>query len=217
MKSNRTGWMLGILVWLVTAQSGWSFYNPSTGRWLSRDTIGERGGKNLYCFVNNKPITAVDALGLVDATFGPPTISDEDRTDFDTDFPPRITFKCLPCGLNGRGIMFTYKQGVNTRLPLETSERWRQSNLHFLDQEINQAWINDLTCQGRRAAVIRHEQKHIDDMKSTYDQVVRVLESVEIHSYFNNPLECLRTGGDYVRRMYALIEKSASDSQNKWD
>ncbi|MCS7090622.1 MAG: RHS repeat-associated core domain-containing protein [Limisphaera sp.] len=39
-------------------------YSPSLGRWLSRDPIGERGGKNLYAFVANDPRNHVDVLGL---------------------------------------------------------------------------------------------------------------------------------------------------------
>jgi RHS repeat-associated protein len=39
-------------------------YDPSSGRWLSRDPIGEAGGENLYGFVGNNPLGAVDALGL---------------------------------------------------------------------------------------------------------------------------------------------------------
>jgi hypothetical protein len=39
------------------------FYNPKTGRWLSRDRIGERGGLNLYGFVLNNPLFWVDYLG----------------------------------------------------------------------------------------------------------------------------------------------------------
>jgi hypothetical protein len=44
--------------------SGRRYYNPSTGRWLSRDPIGEKGGPNLYGFVANDPISKSDALGL---------------------------------------------------------------------------------------------------------------------------------------------------------
>jgi len=44
---------------------GYRFYNPSTGRWLSRDPLKERGGKNLYAFVANLPLGNVDALGQV--------------------------------------------------------------------------------------------------------------------------------------------------------
>jgi len=40
------------------------YYDPLTGRWASRDPIGERGGENLYGFVANHPIWGVDVLGL---------------------------------------------------------------------------------------------------------------------------------------------------------
>ncbi len=43
---------------------GYRYYNPSTGRWLSRDPIDEIGGLNTYAFVSNIPIGAVDFLGL---------------------------------------------------------------------------------------------------------------------------------------------------------
>lgn len=43
---------------------GYRYYNPSTGRWLSRDPIAERGGANLYGFVDNNPENRFDALGL---------------------------------------------------------------------------------------------------------------------------------------------------------
>ncbi|HZM02079.1 MAG TPA: RHS repeat-associated core domain-containing protein [Candidatus Saccharimonadales bacterium] len=45
---------------------GYRYYCPSTGRWLSRDPISEKGGPNVYCFVQNGPENAVDLLGLCD-------------------------------------------------------------------------------------------------------------------------------------------------------
>ncbi len=39
-------------------------YSPSLGRWLSRDPIGERGGRNLYGFVQNRVVYSFDYLGL---------------------------------------------------------------------------------------------------------------------------------------------------------
>lgn len=39
-------------------------YDPHTGRWLSRDPIGEKGGVNLYGFVANSPLNKIDSLGL---------------------------------------------------------------------------------------------------------------------------------------------------------
>jgi RHS repeat-associated protein len=42
---------------------GYRYYDPVTGRWPSRDPIGERGGLNLYGFVGNSAITSFDYLG----------------------------------------------------------------------------------------------------------------------------------------------------------
>ncbi|MDD4406312.1 MAG: RHS repeat-associated core domain-containing protein [Parabacteroides sp.] len=43
---------------------GYRYYSPALGRWLSRDPIEERGGLNLYAFVNNDPVNKWDKLGL---------------------------------------------------------------------------------------------------------------------------------------------------------
>jgi RHS repeat-associated protein len=43
---------------------GYRYYQPESGRWLGRDPIHERGGKNLYGFVNNDSIRLTDRLGL---------------------------------------------------------------------------------------------------------------------------------------------------------
>jgi RHS repeat-associated protein len=50
---------------------GYRFYNASTGRWLSRDPLGQRGGSNLYGFVRGNPITRFDARGLLDGATVP--------------------------------------------------------------------------------------------------------------------------------------------------
>lgn len=43
---------------------GYRYYDPNTGRWPSRDPIGEMGGINLYGFVNNDGVNGWDYLGL---------------------------------------------------------------------------------------------------------------------------------------------------------
>ena len=40
------------------------WYNPETGRWLSKDPIGIAGGLNQYTFVGNNPVNFIDPLGL---------------------------------------------------------------------------------------------------------------------------------------------------------
>jgi RHS repeat-associated protein len=51
---------------------GYRYYNPSTGRWMSRDPIEEEGGVNLYGFVINNPVNQVDLLGhaVIEASSG---------------------------------------------------------------------------------------------------------------------------------------------------
>jgi len=43
---------------------GYRFYSPELGRWINRDPIEEEGGVNVYMFINNNGIAAVDYLGL---------------------------------------------------------------------------------------------------------------------------------------------------------
>ena len=47
-----------------------AFYNPGTGRWLSKDPIEERGGYNLHGFVVNDPLNKIDPLGLAPVVDG---------------------------------------------------------------------------------------------------------------------------------------------------
>lgn len=43
---------------------GYRYMDPVTGRWPSRDPIGESGGVNLYGFVRNDGLNKSDSLGL---------------------------------------------------------------------------------------------------------------------------------------------------------
>ncbi len=44
---------------------GYRYYNAGTGRWLSRDPIGEKGGPNEYAIVQNDPVGGVDPIHSV--------------------------------------------------------------------------------------------------------------------------------------------------------
>lgn len=44
---------------------GYRYYQPETGRWLSRDPLGEAGGANLYAFNANSPTNLIDPDGQI--------------------------------------------------------------------------------------------------------------------------------------------------------
>lgn len=52
-----------VLFTLACVSSVSALYNPTAGRWLSRDPIEERSGPPLQCFVNNSPISGWDIDG----------------------------------------------------------------------------------------------------------------------------------------------------------
>jgi RHS repeat-associated protein len=81
MTTKHSGLLLGLMLSLLLPQAGQCFYNPSTGKWLSRDPIEEGGfelltsdglGKagrelaqaNLYAFADNNAVCTFDPLGL---------------------------------------------------------------------------------------------------------------------------------------------------------
>ena len=44
---------------------GYRYYSPEIGRWINRDPIAERGGLNVYGFVENRSDMYYDLLGLL--------------------------------------------------------------------------------------------------------------------------------------------------------
>jgi hypothetical protein len=55
------------LATLTAVTHAYAFYNPSTGRWLSRDPAGQFGGANPYAFAKNNTLWHYDILGLWNA------------------------------------------------------------------------------------------------------------------------------------------------------
>jgi hypothetical protein len=54
---------IALAILLTATYTASAFYDPTIGRWINRDPIGERGGSALYGFVHNHPTIAYDALG----------------------------------------------------------------------------------------------------------------------------------------------------------
>lgn len=56
---SPVGWRVG-----AVRTVGFRYYNPITGRYISRDPLGYPNGLNNYLYVNNNPINRIDPLGL---------------------------------------------------------------------------------------------------------------------------------------------------------
>jgi hypothetical protein len=93
---------------MQVAWYGYRFYDPVTGRWPSRDPIGERGGINLYGFVGNNPIFNFDGLGLK----GIFTINEGAETipSGNARINPADIVKTVPKDLTGFTVDFDYSE-----------------------------------------------------------------------------------------------------------
>jgi RHS repeat-associated protein len=100
---------------------GHRFYTPALGRWLNRDPLGEEGGPNLYAFVANAPLQAVDPLGLALYAF--------DGTWNDREKMKRPTNVAKLAGVY-RGIAH-YEKGVGTD--------WQGPGTH-LENRVYKGW-----------------------------------------------------------------------------
>lgn len=60
---KRAGILITVGLLSLTEMAS-AFYDANLGRWLNRDPLGEKGGHNLYTFVNNRPVNGLDAYGL---------------------------------------------------------------------------------------------------------------------------------------------------------
>jgi RHS repeat-associated protein len=90
---------------------GYRSYNPSTGRWLSRDPIGEAAGLNLYGMVDNSPVTSVDRDGQqIFPNYPPPILPPPPPS-------PGVGDQLNPGGLRGKTGQADYTQWFNERFP----------------------------------------------------------------------------------------------------
>jgi hypothetical protein len=67
---NMNRILVFLFVGLPFSNQAKAFYNPQTGRWLSRDPVAEQGGKNLFGFTGNDPIDTYDINGMFAAAPG---------------------------------------------------------------------------------------------------------------------------------------------------
>ncbi|MCH8511167.1 MAG: hypothetical protein LAT83_05890, partial [Kiritimatiellae bacterium] len=113
---------------------GFRYYDTETGRWPNRDPIGERGGYNLYAYVNNRSISNIDYLGLWVGVRKEQSYSHQNRTDFIFTASMNICSSCVDITGDGKpdrrltrseleGVVRTIQIGIEERFQGSTTEQ----------------------------------------------------------------------------------------------
>ena len=105
---------------------GYRYYDPVTGRWPSRDPIGEEGGVNLYAFVANDGILKSDLWGMY-------TIGDAVSSLRARGIVPAIAGNWIPGAAGERPIHVP-----DTYSDTQIFEEW------FLMEVRNTSWVSEL-------------------------------------------------------------------------
>jgi len=126
----------------IVVKFGHRFYNSLSGRWLNRDPITEQGGRNIYGFVGNEPISAIDPNGLVAWI-----------TKIGAKLCKRIP-SCKRALLNALKKLKKKCGNVRCRLGWHTGHQGKKSGCHF---QLN-CWID-----GKKQSGIKAWRKSIPD------------------------------------------------------
>jgi len=147
---------------------GYRFYSPETGRWPSRDPIGEQGGLHLYGFVGNVPLFIMDFLGKypVAGNLSPTSISQSASNNvkwraevqyvkgnvFQT-----YTYEAVPVSLPGSAQSRRYiVQGIDEEWCL-----WKARKLTVYAEPVNGQFESPLTYEPMIAIVLLGSQNVI--------------------------------------------------------
>ena len=189
---------------------GFRFYSPGQGRFLNRDPIEEAGGLNLYAFVGNDPVNAMDFLGLSAVPVIPdyqmqPLAWDDvkwhdlrnsnvgylGRTEVDD---PKV--ECSPCsesaGEGRTGIRCEIKGSVRVLLNARWMSLPEGKKLYDAHFALGKNYI------------LGHEYKHVFNIYVIFHTVGTELSQESPTG--NTRAEAARIEEDYQKRLIELIE-----------
>jgi RHS repeat-associated protein len=175
-------------------------YDPVHSRWLNRDPIAERGGVNLYAYVQDDPISGIDPGGLLsyqisDSLIPVDVVPNRPTADGGTDWRFTITCKCT-CG---------------------SSSRLMGCNVHvYLMVYI----LRDLS--GSHLDFVKHgEGQHTADMAAASGSFKKAGESAELgqaSQTFSSERKCEYESKDIVATaMTNALSLAYFDSARHWD
>jgi RHS repeat-associated protein len=152
---------------------GYRYYQPGTGRWISRDPINERGGLNLYGFVANSPVQTYDILGLsVGDTRHP-----KGKCSFDQSCRQNLAvlkrYLAAVADRSANDFTDAYRELAENAAPILPEDRYNDR----VDDH-RKSWNN-----------------HIEMLRQQVDQLANCV-GVVAKQYYNGECGCCRTLGD---------------------
>ena len=130
-----------------------AFYNPSTGRWLSRDPIGERGGKNLYMFADNRSTIEFDLDGRMSLR----------ETPVQQDSSPTVGDYV---GYNGLTWFAAFEPKAKVYKSVEGPCCWKVFLPGYAD--LVYWWVKNAPGEEPGTTALGHEMKHVEIHRDTY-------------------------------------------------
>jgi RHS repeat-associated protein len=181
---------------------GFRYYNPGTGRWLSRDPIEEWGGVNIYGFVRNNSLNWFDYMGL------------EIKVDYTPPDPTQIAPEDVPDG-GASGTEYFDRvldiDATNCKLTAKISFKAR------ITVSAKQAKEEGTTIAG----IYGHEQRHV---LSRSERVrLNVVDKLKLEkSDYTDPEECKRAARTLKNKYMGIFitytdNKLSQDHRNRYD
>ena len=193
MKALRTISLASIALLILLTDTASAGYDPTKGRFISRDPIEESGGVNLYGFVGNRVVNMVDTIGLAAQSFTGQSIS----KDVYADDPMRpwygSTIEGKKYNVATRGMTFTDWKAKAESSPdpsatdgkkycVKVSGRLRITQYTFIDH------IRFITPERGNpldevSSTRRHEKRHMDKYQSNWNFMIGLINKFDNKCY----------------------------------
>lgn len=152
-------------------QMGYRWYSPSTGRWLSTDSLGLQGGVNSYAFAANLPINMSDKIGLAPENYSN-NYSDAIKEPYNV--PIRQISQDVLGQVNSRFDVSVEVVAVESSNPLMNCYAVRTKG-----SLIQKVFIRKTKSERQTQETIRHEAVHFESNKKVWNDMVKKITSLE--------------------------------------
>ncbi len=208
-------------------------YSPVLGRWLNRDPIEEKGGVNLYGFVDNMPSGLFDLSGMhsfkfVDLGWSYANILSGNIVDMlGTPITDHIGVtpyfliaesRCL-CESGKYVPDYTFKLLVYSLIQDSNDPVWTNNaySTKIDDPRVKNKWNSFwfFTVRRRINLVLEHEERHRKHARESYDDIIAALK---VKEEFLTREECEKWAKGKIKSakwLYEMIEKEKAANVEK--